>query len=404
MQGQKHIQFLTDLNEEDTKKELLKEFEIRYGESNNSVIVIASPGRINIIGEHIDYNGGKVFPAAIDRFLYVLIRERSDTKIIYDDIRFPGRLVFDIHDTFTYDKKNDYANYLNGMYTILQNKGLNVLSGFEVLLFSKLPAGGGISSSSALEIGFGLALAKLFDFKIDGIALAKAGQQSEHEFMSVNCGIMDQFSIAMGKKNYAMLLDTASLEYEYVPLELKSYKFIVMNSNKQRSLADSKYNERRSECEEGLRLLQKALPVNFLCEITADDFFANQHLISDETIKKRVRHCIFENERVYKAVAALQKEDLKTLGELLNQSHQSLKSDYEVTGFELDCLQEAAVKQEGCLGARITGAGFGGCAIALVHKNSIDAFIESVSKEYFEKTGLRAEMFACKAGQGAAVL
>ena len=395
------IQFLTDLPEEKMKVELTKAFTERYGVSEEEIMVIASPARINIIGEHIDYNGGKVFPAAIDRYLYVLLRKRSDTAIIYDDIRFPGALEFSSTETFRYRKENQYANYLNGMLAMMQKDGYTLTSGFDVLFFSKLPAGGGISSSAALEIGFGRAVNELFGFQIDAVTLAKMGQESEHSFMNVQCGIMDQFSIAMGKKECAMLLDTATLDYEYVPLVLGDYRIVVMNTNKQRLLADSKYNERRAECMEGLEILKKIKPIHNLCELRSSDLSTAEAALSDERIFKRVRHCITENERVLAAVAALKAGNLAQLGELLKASHTSLQCDYEVTGLELDTLAGAANAEPSCLGARMTGAGFGGCAIALVQKDAVSEFTARVGKAYTEKTGLGASFFACKAGDGA---
>lgn len=395
------IHFLTDLPEEKMKAELMKAFTMRYGTADSEIVMVAAPARINVIGEHIDYNGGKVFPAAINRYLYVLMRKRSDSTIIYDDIRFPGAHEFTVTEAFSYRKESQYANYLNGMLKIFDKNGYRISSGFEVLFFSKLPAGGGISSSSALEIGFGRAVAELFEFDIDPITLAKMGQQSEHEFMNVKCGIMDQFSIAMGKKDCAMLLDTATLDYEYVPLILGDYRIVVMNSNKQRTLADSKYNERRSECMEGLELIQKMKPVKNLCELSSGDLEVVASIISDPRILKRITHCITENERVMAAVTALRKGDLAGTGALLKDSHASLRDDYEVTGLELDALTEAANAHKDCLGARMTGAGFGGCAIALVHKTGVADFIDYVSKIYTEKTGLTPAFFACEAGDGA---
>ena len=331
----------------------------------------------------------------------MLLRKRADTTIIYDDIRFPGALEFSSTETFCYRRENQYANYLNGMLAMLQKGGYKLTSGFEVLFFSKLPAGGGISSSAALEVGFGRAVAELFGFKVDAVELAKMGQESEHVFMNMQCGIMDQFSIAMGKKECAMLLDTATLEYEYVPLVLGDYRIVVMNSNKQRALVDSKYNERCAECMEGLALLQKIKTVYNLCDLTSADLSAVEAAITDECIFKRVRHCITENERVLAAVAALKAGNLPKLGELLKASHDSLRRDYEVTGIELDALADTANAERGCLGARMTGAGFGGCAIALVQKDAVAEFTARVGKAYTEKTGLTASFFACEAGDGA---
>ena len=382
-------------------KDLPAEFLKTYGKNDNEIRVYASPARINIIGEHIDYNGGKVFPAAIDRYLYVAIRKRADSKIIYNDVRFPGTYEFDINDNFTFDKKNDYANYLNGILSQIKAQGYRLDSGFEILMVSNVPAGGGISSSSALECGFAYAVIDTFGLKIDRVEIAKLGQMSEHNFMGVNCGIMDQFIIATGKKNTAEMLDCATLEYEYAPLELGDYRFVVMNTNKVRKLSDSKYNERRSQCEEALKILKdNGVDIKALCELTPAKWEEVKHFVSDEIIQKRAKHCVYENQRVLDAVLALKAGDLKKLGSLLNESHASLKNDYEVTGLELDTLAETSQKQPGCLGSRMTGAGFGGCAIALVHKDNVDGFIENVQKEYTDRVGYSAGFFVCSSGDG----
>ena len=382
-------------------KNLPAEFLKTYGKNDNEIRVYASPARINIIGEHIDYNGGKVFPAAIDRYLYVAIRKRADSKIIYNDVRFPGTYEFDVNDNFTFDKKNDYANYLNGILSQIKAQGYRLDSGFEILMVSNVPAGGGISSSSALECGFAYAVIDTFGLKIDRVEIAKLGQMSEHNFMGVNCGIMDQFIIATGKKNTAEMLDCATLEYEYAPLELGDYRFVVMNTNKVRKLSDSKYNERRSQCEEALKILQdNGVDIKALCELTPAKWEEVKYFVSDEIIQKRAKHCVYENQRVLDAVLALKAGDLKKLGSLLNESHASLKNDYEVTGLELDTLAETSQKQPGCLGSRMTGAGFGGCAIALVHKDNVDGFIENVQKEYTARVGYSAGFFVCSSGDG----
>lgn len=386
-------------------KELISEFVKIYGGNAADVKIYSSPARINIIGEHIDYNGGKVFPAAINRYLYVAIRKRNDSKIVYNDVRFPGTFEFDIGDDFKFDKKNDYANYLNGILSQLKAKGCAFPCGFEILMVSNVPAGGGISSSSALECGFAFAVSETFGFNLSRVEIAKLGQMSEHNFMGVNCGIMDQFIIATGKKNYAEKLDCATLEYEYAPLELGDYRFVVMNTNKVRKLSDSKYNERRSQCETVLATLQKnGVKINALCELTPEKWEEVKSFVTDEVLLKRAKHCVYENQRVLDAVSALKNGDLVSLGKLLNASHKSLKEDYEVTGIELDTLAETAQKQEGCLGARMTGAGFGGCAIALVHKDKIDSFIENVQKTYSGVIGYEAGFFACETGDGVAEL
>ena len=386
----------------DVTPELLKENFIEvYGAGDNEIRMFASPARINIIGEHIDYNGGKVFPAAIDRYLYCAIRKRADSKIIYNDLFFPGTYTFDINDDFKFDKANDYANFLNGILSCMKKRGLSFPCGFEVLVASNVPSAGGISSSSALECGFAWAVSETFGFNISRKDIALMGQQSEHEFMNVNCGIMDQYIIATGKKDTAELLDCAKIEHEYVPLNLGDYRFVVMNTKKQRKLVDSKYNERRAQCEQGLAELQAAgLNVPDLCSITPEAFEKAGSAIKDEVIYRRVRHCVTENDRVLRAVAALKANDLQELGRLLYASHNSLRDDYEVTGIELDTLVDVAGKQNGCIGARMTGAGFGGCAIALVHKDSTEEFIKNVQSEYTKVVGYEGGFFACSSGDG----
>lgn len=397
------------------RAEFLDQFKKLYG-SCDGARLFTSPARINIIGEHIDYNGGKVFPAAIDRYMYFAIRKRNDTKIIYNDLQFDGTFEFDANEDFAYKKENSYANYLNGILSILKRRGCKFPCGFEVLISSTVPPAGGISSSSALECGFAYAVSELFGFEISRKDIALIGQQSEHEFMNVNCGIMDQFIIATAKDKTAELLDCATLDFEYVPLIMGDYRFVVMNTKKKRQLADSKYNERRSECEKALAQLKEAalpLPAGAfsntrdlpnLCALTPEQFSATSSCIKDQTILRRARHVVTENERVIKAVAALKAGNLKQLGELLRQSHASLRDDYEVTGIELDALADAANEQEGCIGARMTGAGFGGCAIAIVHKDKIDSFIQNVQNIYTKKIGHEAGFFACSPSDGTAEL
>ena len=381
---------------------LKQKFIEKYGEGEGQAVrMFASPARINIIGEHIDYNGGKVFPAAIDRYLYVAIRKRGDAKIVYNDLFFDGTYTFDINDNFTFDKANDYANFLNGILSCMKKQGYKFDCGFEVLIASNVPSAGGISSSSALECGFAWAVNQTFDFGISRKDIALMGQQSEHEFMNVNCGIMDQYIIATARAETAELLDCANITHEYVPLVLGDYRFIVMNTKKQRKLADSKYNERRSQCEAGLTMLQNAgHNIPNLCAMTPQQFEQWGDCITGPVIYKRVRHCVTEMDRVLRAVDALKANDLVSLGKLLYASHESLKNDYEVTGIELDTLVEAASKQNGCIGARMTGAGFGGCAIALVHKDCVQDFIQNVQNEYTKKIGYNGDFFACGAGEG----
>ncbi|MCI5606213.1 MAG: galactokinase [Spirochaetia bacterium] len=384
-----------------TPAALQEEFFGVYGKNDKEVNLFASPARINIIGEHIDYNGGKVFPAAIDKYLYVAIRKRDDSKIVYNDLFFPGTYEFDTDTEFKFAKENDYANFLNGILSCMKKQGLSFPCGFDCLIASNVPSAGGISSSSALECGFAWAVSETFGFNLSRKDIALMGQQSEHEFMNVNCGIMDQYIIATGKKDTAEVLDCAKVEHEYVPLNLGDYRFVVMNTKKQRKLADSKYNERRAQCEEGLAILQKnGVNIPDLCSLSVEEFNKVGSCITDDVIYRRVRHCVTEMDRVLKAVDALKANNLIELGQLLYGSHNSLRDDYEVTGIELDTLVEQASKQPGCIGARMTGAGFGGCAIALVHKDNVDDFIKNVGTEYKKVVGYEGAFFGCSSGDG----
>lgn len=400
------------------KQELERRFVEMYGTGSEAIQFFAAPARINIIGEHIDYNGGMVLPTAIDRYIFLAIRRRKDTTINYDDIRFPGRFTFDITENFSYKKESDYCNYLNGVITILKDKGVSFPTGFDALFFSCIPDGGGVSSSSALECCFVSAMSHLYDGKVNPVDNALIGQETEHRFMNVQCGIMDQFIISTGRKDSAVLLNCATLDYQYIPLELGDYRFIVMNSNKKRQLSDSKYNQRVAECKEGLEILNQALvaqgkpSVANPCSMTREQLALLQEALKtaapktaeSEVIYRRIRHCILENQRVYKAIEALKSGNLQELGQLMNASHESLKTDYETTGIELDTLNQEANKIAGCLGARVTGAGFGGCAIALVHKDAIPTFINTVGVAYKEKIGYEATFFQCSTGNGAGPL
>ena len=381
--------------------ELLRENFIEIYGPGEGIRVFASPARINIIGEHIDYNGGKVFPAAIDKYLYCAIRKRADSKIVYNDLFFPGTFEFTTDTDFKFEKENNYANFLNGILSCMKKRGLKFDCGFDCLIASNVPSAGGISSSSALECGFAWAVSESYGFNISRKDIALMGQQSEHEFMNVNCGIMDQYIIATAKKDTAEVLDCAKIEHEYVPLNLGDYRFVVMNTKKQRKLADSKYNERRAQCEEGLSILNKAgVNIPDLCSLSPAEFEKVGSEIKDPIIYKRVKHCVTEMDRLLKSVEALKADDLLSLGKYLYASHKSLKEDYEVTGLELDSLVDLASKEEGCIGARMTGAGFGGCAIALVHKDNVEGFIKNVGSAYKKIVGYEGDFFGCSSGDG----
>ncbi len=383
-----------------------------YGQSIYPIQICRGPARINIIGEHIDYNGGFVFPCAIDKYLYIGMRKRDDKKIIYNDLKFPGTFSFDVNDEFMYKKENDYSNYLNGILSIIKRKGFDFDFGFDVLIYSEIPSAGGISSSSALECCFAFSVSELFNFNISQKDIALIGQQSEHEFMNVKCGIMDQYIISTAKENTCELLDCENVSHEYIPLNLGDYQFVVMNTKKKRQLADSKYNERREQCESVLSILNKqdfvlknskvsnTNELKNLCSISISDFDSVKFLIKDDVLCRRAFHCVSENNRVLNSVDALKNGDLILLGKLMIESHKSLKENYEVTGIELDTLVDCAIAQNSCLGARMTGAGFGGCAIAIVKKDLIDSFIKIVQEEYLKVIGYSAEFFSCNTSDG----
>nr|WP_304216851.1 galactokinase [Fredinandcohnia onubensis] len=361
-----------------------------------------APGRINLIGEHTDYNGGHVFPASITKGTYALARKRDDEKIRMYSMNFEelGVIEFDLRD-LVYNKAHDWANYPKGMLRYLREKGYEIETGVDVLFYGNIPNGAGLSSSASIELVSGVMFEKLFNLEINRVELVKIGQLVENKFIGVNSGIMDQFAIGMGKKNAGILLDCDTLKYEYAPIELDEHLILIMNTNKRRELADSKYNERRSECEQALAQLQKELDAQALGNITSKQFEQHKHLIENETLQKRAKHAIYENERTLDALKALKAGDLVEFGRLLNASHTSLRDDYEVTGKELDTLAEAAWSQEGVLGARMTGAGFGGCAIALVEKDKAQAIIDAVGKIYEETIGYPASFYEVSIGDGA---
>ncbi|WP_321383419.1 galactokinase [uncultured Enterococcus sp.] len=361
-----------------------------------------APGRINLIGEHTDYNGGHVFPAAITIGTYGIAEKRTDKKIRLYSENFAelGIIEFDLDD-LSYQKEHDWTNYPKGMIRYLMEQGASFDSGMNILFYGTIPNGAGLSSSASIELLTGVILNDLFQLELDMLTLVKTGKRVENEFIGVNSGIMDQFAIGMGKKDQAILLDTNTLKYELVPAVFGDYVVVIMNTNKRRELADSKYNERRAECEEALRRLQAQLSIKALGELDEETFEANLPLIADETLIKRARHAVTENQRTLKAKKALQNGDLKAFGGLLNASHHSLQMDYEVTGIELDTLVEAAQKQEGVLGARMTGAGFGGCAIALVKETALTTFIDTVGQEYLSKIGYKADFYKAHVDDGA---
>lgn len=386
------------------KQELLKKFEEVFGDSKGAGVYFA-PGRVNLIGEHTDYNGGHVFPCALTIGTYAVARLRDDDKLCLFSMNFEEDGVGESRLADIETKKDgDWRNYPKGIVWAFGKKGYKVDKGLDILYFGNIPNGSGLSSSASIEVLTGFILKELFGFDVTNQDLALIGQFSENQYNGVNCGIMDQFAIAMGKKDCAIFLDTADLSYEYAPIVLKGAKIVILNTNKKRGLGDSKYNERRSECEAALAALQTKLSIKSLGELTEEEFEANKELIGDPVKIKRAKHAVYENQRTIKAVKALKDNDLELFGKLMIASHDSLRDDYEVTGIELDTLVAEALKQQGVIGARMTGAGFGGCAVSIVKEEAVPAFIENVGKAYREKIGYAADFYVVEIGDGPSVL
>lgn len=382
---------------------LVKKFDEMFpGGESRDIRSFFSPGRINLIGEHTDYNGGHVFPCAITYGTYGIAGKREDRLVRMYSINFEdkGIIEFDL-DHLDYLAEHNWANYPKGMIRFIQEAGWKLTTGLDVLIYGNIPNGAGLSSSASLEMLTGVIVNELFAFNIERLDLVKLGKKVENEFIGVNSGIMDQFAVGLGKADCGILLDCNTLKYEYAPLQLTGYKIIIMNTNKRRELSDSKYNERRSECEEALVRLQHGKDIHSLGELTEADFKSLKGLIDDDVLTKRAKHAVYENQRTLKALKALKNGDLKEFGLLMNASHVSLREDYEVTGVELDTLVEAAWKQEGTVGARMTGAGFGGCAIAIVKEEAVDPFILEVGREYYDKIGYKATFYVASIGDGA---
>lgn len=387
------------------KNQLLKDFAEMFG-GDGDIRSYFAPGRVNLIGEHTDYNGGHVFPCALTIGTYAIVRKREDRKLRFYSHNFEKLGVLESSlDELKYDKALDWTNYPIGVVWAFIEKGYNVDAGFDMLLYGNIPNGSGLSSSASVEVVTGVALRDLFGFEdVSMIDIALFGQYSENNFNGVNCGIMDQFAIAMGQKDQAIFLDTSDLSYTYAPIQLKDEKIVISCSNKKRGLGDSKYNERRAECEEALAELQKELSIKSLGELSEEEFEAHKDLIKSEVRQRRAKHAVYENQRTLKAVDALKAGDLEEFGRLMNASHVSLRDDYEVTGIELDTLVENAWEQEGVVGSRMTGAGFGGCTVSIVKTDCVDKFIENVGKAYLEKIGYAADFYVVEIGDGGRVI
>lgn len=386
--------------EETIKEVVLKKFEEVFGESKSAGVYFA-PGRVNLIGEHTDYNGGHVFPCALTIGTFGAARRRTDDGLRFYSMNFEELGVIESSlKELTPSGEADWTDYPKGVIWAFGEKGMKVPYGMDLMLYGNIPNGSGLSSSASVEVLTGYILRDFFGFAVTDQDLALIGQFSENQYNKVNCGIMDQFAVAMGKKDSAIFLDTADLKFEYAPIALADAKIVIACSNKKRSLGDSKYNERRSECETALAELQQVVKVNSLGELDEETFEKFAAIIKSDVRRKRAKHAVYENRRTIRAVEALKINDIAEFGRLMNASHVSLRDDYEVTGVELDTLVEEAWKIEGVIGSRMTGAGFGGCTVSIVKDEAIDAFIEKVGAAYREKIGYAADFYVVEAGDG----
>lgn len=386
------------------REQLLQKFGEIFGGTEGAKVYFA-PGRVNLIGEHTDYNGGHVFPCALTIGTYGVARKREDKKLRFYSMNFEQLGVLESSvEGLKPEKEAGWTNYPKGVMWAFDERGMEVTNGMDLMLFGNIPNGSGLSSSASVEVLTGSILRDMYGFEVSNQDLALIGQYSENNFNGVNCGIMDQFAIAMGKKNNAIFLDTATMVYEYAPIQLEGAKVVISCSNKKRGLGDSKYNERRSECETALSELQKVVDIQTLGDLNEEQFEANKDAIKDPVRVKRARHAVYENQRTVKAVEALKANDIEEFGRLMNASHVSLRDDYEVTGIELDTLVEEAWKVDGVIGSRMTGAGFGGCTVSIVKDEAIEAFKEQVGRVYLDKIGYAADFYVVEIGDGPVIL
>lgn len=381
------------------RQSLLDSFNEQFGYEGERVFF--SPGRINLIGEHTDYNGGKVFPCAITMGTYGVVKPRADKEVHAYSGNFPevGMIMFDIRN-LEFKKEDNWTNYVKGMMKYIQEKTGELAHGFDLYVYGTIPNGASLSSSASLELLIGVMVRELFDLKISQLELVKSGMRTENEFLGLNSGILDQFAIGMAKKGNALLLDTNTLEYEQIPVDLPNHKIIIMNSMTRRELVDSEYNTRRRQCEEALSELQTVIDVSSLGELTEEEFEAHKDAISDETLMRRARHAVYESVRTERAAVALKANDLNTFGKYMNDSHVSLRDDYEVTVKETDLLASLAWEQEGTIGARMTGGGFGGCCIAIVENDKVHEFISKVGETFKKEIGRAAEFYIAETEDG----
>ncbi len=382
------------------KQKLLQDFAARYGTDNKDVALFFAPGRVNLIGEHIDYNGGYVLPCALTHGTYLVVRPRQDRQINLYSKNFAELGICRFELAEKYRKKGQWTDYVLGTMQVLLNRNYRFSHGFDFYCYGTIPNGAGLSSSSSLEVAVLLFLSDIYRLDIDKRQIVHLAKAVENEFIGVNSGIMDQFAIAMGRPNQAMLLNTDTLDYDYIPLELGDYRLVIGNTNKKRTLADSKYNERFTECQTALASLTEKFTITQLCQLKTEQLEEALAHLDDDVIKKRVRHVVTEQHRTVSAAQALRDDNLDLFGQLMNASHQSLKDDYQVSGIELDTLVALAQNRKDVIGARMTGAGFGGCMIALVRKGSVANYIAEVTEQYTKIIGYAPTFYEATIGDG----
>ena len=379
---------------------VLEKFKELFGDTDG-VNVYFAPGRVNMIGEHTDYNGGHVFPCALSIGTYAAARKRSDSKLKFYSVNFEksGVIESDINDIKP-EETAGWTNYPKGVIWAFAKRGMKVDTGMDFVIYGNIPNGSGLSSSASLEVLTGFALRDLYGFDVTNTELALIGQFSENNFNGMNCGIMDQFASAMGKKDHAIFLNTADLSFEYAPLVLEDAKIVVTNSNVKHSLVGSEYNVRRTECETALKELQEVMDIKTLGDLSEEEFEKNKSAIKDEVRVKRAKHAVYENQRTIKAVEALKNNDIEAFGKLMNASHVSLRDDYAVSCDEIDVLVEEAWKIPGVVGSRITGGGFGGCTVSIVKNDAVEEFKEKLGRAYMERVGKEASFYLVDIGNG----
>lgn len=383
------------------KNRLKTGYEKIFGQSEGLSYFYA-PGRVNLIGEHIDYNGGYVLPCTLSIGNYAAVSPRSDKKVaVYsENLREQGIIEFDT-EHLQYEEADDWANYPKGVYHEMKKLGVTFDKGLNIYYWGNLHSNAGLSSSASIEVLTATIINHMYDARMDKVEIAQLCQRAENQFVGVNCGIMDQFSISVGEENKCVLIDCDSLEYRMIPAEMQNYKIVITNTNKKRGLADSKYNERRSECDRALEIIKGKIAIDELCDMTIEQFEQTKHLLTDEILLKRARHAVYENHRTIKASEYLLNGQLEDFGHLMVQSHESLRDDYEVTCEELDLLFDLSKAFDGVVGTRMTGAGFGGCIVSIVEEDRVGAFIEQIGPRYLEKTNLEASFYVVEVGCGA---